>query len=358
MGGKPAKHGLDKRERAVVEHARFFKPYKSELRGLFVALGREHEWSDDPREMLPYLRAKWIGVEHGNATTKDQFTDDQVTAALPYLDAMGLRMADMPRRNTHFDQAVIVGGTMLSNYRRVEFIHEIMDRGIKIDKLVFWVGRRPMEKRDGKKADLFEARGKFRGLGVRSNTWVRDLIQRGVLRTRGKVMLNETDLGRLALLKVIDNKMMPYRIDLSVLNERNRRVDLLNKIEESPERYIEDYYFRIDDGFEIVLLNGAPVDRGIGSDGKPRPPRHTTASCTVEWLQRHAPSKGAKVLYVTGNPHTLRTAQDSYAKIKELGRDDILLTIAGTSPNETTDIQTYLGEIARLIDNDVRCNYR
>jgi len=351
------RHSLGEKERAVIETARFFEPYKRELHGLFIALGREHKWSDNPRDMLLYLREKWIGQEHGNSASKDQFSDEQIAAAQPWLKALGLTTAQVPSRNSHFDQAIIVGGTMLSNYRRVEFVHDIMDSGVQIDKLIFWVGHRPRERRDGTIAELLSTRGRFAGLAVRGNAWVKDLVVRGTNRLRRRVRLNETDLGRFALLKVLDNKMMPYRIDLSILNERHRRADLLDKVESLPKRYVKDYYLKTDDGLEIVLLNGSPVSRGVGANGKPRPARHTTASCTVEWLERHAPAQNARVLYITGNPHTLRTAQDTYVKIKELGRDDIRLTIAGTAPNDTVTIQTYLGEIARLIDNDVRRNY-
>lgn len=350
-------HGLGDKERAVIETAHFFEPYKHELRSLFVALGREHEWSDDPRNMLPYLREKWIGIEHGNHVTKDQFSDEQIAAAQPWLEALGLKAVQVPSRNAHFDQAIIVGGTMLSNYRRVEFVHAIIDSGVQINKLIFWVGNRPRERRDGSISELLSTHGRFAGLGVRGNAWVKDLIVRGTNHLRRRVHLNETDLGRFALLKVLDNKMMPYRIDLSILNERHRRADLLDKIESLPERYVKDYYFKTDEGLDIVLLNGSPVSRGVGANGKPRPARHTTASCTIEWLERHAPAQNARILYITGNPHTLRTAQDTYAILKEEGRDDLQFTVAGTAPSSSVAIQTYLGEIARLIDNDIRRNY-
>lgn len=348
---------FDERERAVVEHARFFKAYKRELKGLFEALERENEWSDDPQQMLPYLREKWIGIEHGNHFTKDQFTDEQVVAARPWLHALGLTMAQRPRRNAHFDQVVIGGGTMITNYRRVGFVDELIDMGVKIDKLVFWLGRRPATDRDGTAQELLSPTGKLAGESVKRNPWVQDLIKRGALKTPGALKLTETDLGRVAVLKIFDGKMMPYRVDLSALNEKHRRADLLDSIERMPEEYVTDYYFRTDEGLEIALLNGKSVSRGIDSDGKPRPRRPTTASTTKEWLERHSPPENAKILYVTGNPHMLRMAEDTYAVMRQMGRDDIELSIAGIEPYEGMDIHIYLGEIARLIDNDVRRNY-
>lgn len=348
---------FDERERAVVEHGLFFRAYRKELKGLFTALGRENEWSDDPREMLPYIRDKWIGHEHGNHVTKDQFTDEQIAAARPYLKAMGLTMAQRPRRNAHFDQVVIGGGTMLTNYRRVGFVDELLDSGVHIDKLVFWLGRRPATDRDGTGKDLLATNGRLAGRSIKGNPWVKDLIKRGALKMRRGLLLTETDLGRMAILKVFGGMLMPYRVDLSALNEKHKRADLLDSIERMPEEYVTDYYFKINSGLEIVLLNGKSIARGTGPDGKPRPPRPTTASTTKEWLERHSPPENARVLYVTGNPHTLRMAQDSYAMMCMMGREDIRLSVAGIEPYDGMDIHIYLGEIGRLIDNDVRRNY-
>lgn len=345
-------------ERMIIQDARFFEPYKDELHGLFQALGKEHEWSDNPRDMLEYLRRQWIGDDHGNAVEKDQFSNERIADAMPYLERMGFTKSHTPRSGQYFDQAVIVGGRMTANYRRIELVDELVAKGAKVDKIIFWLGRRQREKYDGTDEELLNTRGRFAGFGIRRNLWVKDLMKRGVFGLRRKAKLTETDLGRIAVLKSIDSKLMPYRIDLSVLNsEDGRRADLLDRIERLPEEYVTDYFFKTDEGADIILLNASSVDRGIGNDGKPRTARHTTESCTIEWLERHNPPKNAKVLYVTGNPHSLRTAQDTYGVLRRYKRDDIELVLAGTGPADNIAIQTYLGEIARLIDNDVKRNY-
>ena len=342
----------------IIVNAHFFRLYKAELKDLFRVLGREHEWSDDPREMLPYLREKWIGIEHGEHKDKDQFTESQAAAARVFFERMGLTKSQYPQPGSHFDQVVIGGGTMLTNYRRIELVDELLDRGIMIDKVVFWLGRRPAGIRDGTSQELLATKGRFSGYGVRRNPWVKDLIKRGALKLRGTMKLTETDLGRMAMLKVFGGMLMPYRVDLSALDEKQRRTDLIERIERTPEEFVTDYYFETDKGLEIVLLNGGSVYRGIGANGELRPHRPTTASTTAEWLVRHVPPQNARVLYVTGNPHMLRMAQDSYAVITQEGRGDIDLEVACIAPSENTSIHAYLGEIARLIDNDVRRNYR
>ena len=104
----------------------------------------------------------------------------------------------------------------------------------------------------------------------------------------------------------------------------------------------------------INLINGAAVERMQG------PPRPTTISVTQEWLNQLEPieqGERRRVLYLTGNPHILRTAADTSQFAIQAGHDEIDWEIAGTDHNPGKAIQTSLGEIARLIDNDVRKNY-
>ena len=94
--------GLDSRQQETIRTGRYFDLYKNELRELFVALGRENEWSDNPREMLAYMRAKWIGGEHGNAADKDQFSDEQIEAAIPVLNKLGLLQELRPQDGSEY----------------------------------------------------------------------------------------------------------------------------------------------------------------------------------------------------------------------------------------------------------------
>ncbi len=348
--------GLDEREAAVITEAKFFEPYKADLEELFQALGREGEWSDDPRDMLSYMRRGWIGQEHGNSTEKDQFTDEQITAAMPILERMGFTTELLPQSGEHFDQAIVVEGTMVANYRRTELIQKAIENGVEMDEVVLWAGQRPREARDGKNEELLSTEGRFAGHDVADNSWVKKQVELGNFEEDKQWGLTETAFGRLAVNKVFDGELMPHRIDLKLtdvtgLSEEEKDAVLPKKLDGVPARDITDYRFKTPEGQEVILMNAAAVERGDA------PARHTTRSCTEEWLERHAPAEGARVLYVTGNPHSLRTAQDTYKVLQELGRGDIELVVAGTSPAKTTTVQAYLGEVARLIDNDVKRNY-
>jgi hypothetical protein len=339
MSDKKVRTRLTERDEAVIRNARFFEPYKKELEGLFMAIGKQDEWSDDPRQMLDYLRSRWIGREHGNDLAKDQFSEEQVAAAMPYFDMLGLTVEDTPEiTDYHFDQMIILGGFAATNRRRLAFGLELLkNNNATVDTIIFFLGERPRSVRDGTNEQILGINEAKSAGDVRENPWVKQLTMQGAFTSPPLHDLNETDVGRIAMLQLMGNSLMPYRVEVDESDAAGR---------------IKDYYFRTDTGQEILLINAAAVDRGID-----RPRRHTSKSCAVEWLERHAPKRHAKVLYITDNPSTLRTALDTYAVLKKYGRDDIHLIPAGPAPYKTQAIQTYLGEIARLIDNDVRRNH-
>lgn len=347
---------VDAREQDVIREARYFKPYEKELHDLFVVLGRVDEWSDNPLEMLSYMRKGWIGQEHGNSTEKDQFTDEQVAAAMPILEQLNLTSEVLPGPNEVFDQTIVVAGTTTANYRRFQLTKTARATGTELGDEIWLVGQRPREARDGSNEALLSPEGQYAGYDYSENPWAeraKSMIEQSSGGDGWK--FTETDTARVALLKVIDGKATPHRIDFNISSVNGASYGLQAPVNGAPARVETDYYYTVDDDHEIILLNGAAVERKNGD--KVLPPRHTTASVTREWLERHPPKQGARVLYVTGNPHSLRTTQDTYRVLQEMGRGDIELVVAGTMPAANTPIQTYLGEVARLIDNDCKRNY-
>lgn len=347
---------IDERESTVIREAKYFEPYKDELRDLFVALGRQDKWSEDPTnsDFLSYMRSGWIGAEHGNSTEKDQFTEEQMEAAMPILEKLGLTTELLPDPSVEVEQTILVGGTMTANYRRTVLIQKAIDDGMNVGEVLCWYGQRPRESRDGKNADLAGTTGAYAGHDTSDNPWYKAHVAEA-LESDDPWALTETDFGRIALNKVTGGNLQPHKITLPLIEANGEPTGIMQahrkEGEEVPHREVLDYHFATDEGFEVVLVNNAAADR------RDRPSRHTTKSSTVEWLERYAPSHGAKVMYVTGNPHSVRTAQDTYKILNELGRGDIELIVAGTGPAANSPIQSYLGEVARLIDNDVKRNY-
>ncbi len=344
--------GFDEREAKVIENKEFFEPYKEILKGLFVALGREDKWSDDPTsdEFISYLRSKWLGGEHGNSTEKDQFTPEQLEAAKPYLEQLGMMGEQLPAPGSQFDQTIIVGGTMTANFRRLELLQKLIDEGVDVGDVILLAGQRPREKRDGTNEELVSSTGKYAGSDITNNPRYEAYLE-AALESEDPWAVTETDFGRIAVNKVMGGHLKPHRIGLPIVKADGEDTGLPAPRPDVPMRDVVDYEYQTDSGTNIIILNDAAIERAN------RPSRHTTKSSSKEWLYHHAPQNGARVLYITGNPHSLRTTQSTYEILQKENRGDIRLTVAGTAPAEGTPIQTYLGEVAAMIIKDVEKNY-
>jgi|GEM_PF-3294905 hypothetical protein len=342
---------IDERQQAVINEARFFEPYKEELENLFGALGRESEWSDDPSGLVDYIRPGWIGFEHGNSTEKDQFTTEQSAAAMLLLHKLGLVQETLPPDSVHFNRAIDVGGTLQADVRRGGVIHKaVTEHGVIIDVIDKWDGQRPRESRDGTNKEIFATDGRFAGYDIYNNSWVREALVRGDFHGN-EWALTEAQLGRIAMLKLWGGHLLPHRVNLELLDKNNPH-QIVRKPEPGvPARIVKSHEFVTDEGQLITIQNAAAVSRGDA------PSRHTTRSSAIEWLQNNDIPQNAQVLFVSSNPHTLRTAQDTHAVLQEQGRGDIQLVVAGASAPAGAPIQLFLGEVGRLIDNDVKRNY-
>ncbi len=345
-----ARPPLDERTQGLITEGRFIEAYREDIRELFHVLGKDELWSDPPSaEMLAYIRSSWIGAEHGNTGNKEQFTDEQFGAAMPIFVRMGLVHETLPPDGAHFDDAIIVGGTTQANYRRGAVVRDaIAQHGVTTDRITVWAGQRPREARDGTNEELLEPTGRFAGADVRDDPWVRML--EGRLEEGDPWEFTETESAHLMMMKLFGHLAL-QAANVELGNAEGPHTSLPTHQDGVPPREVESYELETEGGQKILIMNAAAVDRGDG-----RPPRHTTASCAREWLQHHAPPHGARVLFVSSNPHTLRTAQDTYAVLEEMGRGDIELVVAGASAPSNATIQLFLGEVGRLIDNDVSHN--
>lgn len=354
-------NGIDPREADVITEARFFEPYKAEIKELFTALGREEEWSEEPSYMLSYMRRGWIGLEHGDATQKDQFSEEQVSAAMKVLEKMNLTTELLPKSKEKFTQTIVLGATTTALARRFALTKLAREQGVELGPEIVLGGQRAREAvRDWTNEALMNPRESTDEHDYSENTWAAHafkMIAESSESDEKSWNLTEADLTRIAMLKTIDPNLQPHRIDLALTSVNGQSTGLRIPVEGAPVRETTDHYFETEDGHEIIILNAAAVERR-NNNGQIMVPRHTTASEVQEWIERHPPEYGARVLFVTGNPHSIRTAQDAYKVLAEMGRDDIELVVAGTSPAANVPIQTYLGEVARLIDNDYLRNYQ
>lgn len=360
----------DERFNDVIVNAHFYEPFKKDIHELFTVLGREEFWSDDPRDVIEFTQPAWAGVEHGDSAEKDKYTPEQEAAAKPILERMGL-LGELPIDITKdYSQSVVVSGTTAADLRRFLLTSDARKQGANIGTEVWLDGQRPRMIPDGTNEEMLSSEGRFAGNDYSQNPWAEtakrlvEESQESIGRWQPGVesQFSEQDAVRISYLKVVDGDGTPNRIGLNIASvdgkpfqHEGKMLGVQKPPEGAPPRIVTDLHFNTEDGHDVIILNAPAVERIAG--GERGVPRATTVSVTEEWLLRFPPEHGATVLYISGNPHTLRTAQDTWETIVAHGREDIKLEIAGTSEAKTIPIQTALGEVSKLIYNDVKRNY-
>lgn len=312
----------------------FFDAYTDDLYALFVALDREHEWRDNPKGMLPYTQAKWVGVEHGASTEKDRFDHDQEAAALELMPQLDLAQEIRPEAG-NYEQIILAGGMTRVLRERTEFMKCMLanDGIVSADEVVFWTGQRLRDARDDARIDLIDM-GRLADL----DAWVSGELAKPTEHGWQSQFATENEISRLVYVEAF-GPAEPHSVTVP---NRAR----ITPIEGVPARDVTSYTFKSDSYPDVTIMNCAAVQR---SAGQPRP---TTESCAVEWLEDHAPGPDAQVLLIAGNPHMLRTLRMVRGTLVEGGRADLSLSVCGPAADTEASVQLYLGEIGRLIYMD------
>ncbi|HSX05916.1 MAG TPA: hypothetical protein VLF69_05580 [Candidatus Saccharimonadales bacterium] len=338
-----------------IETGDFYAPNHTALRDMFTAMGRADRWSDDPTDpaFLQYLRQGLIGVEHGDRAKKDKFTPEEFAAALPYFRQFGLVDEKLPPDGAVFDHAFVAGGTTTALYRRIGTEETaVREHGVQIGEVNIAVGQRPREERDGTDEELLSTGGRLAGFDITADSWVQKSQKDGRWGEDNQWGLTETEQARIALGKRVAGALQPRRINLQLTDLQNPHDTLQPVFPGVPSRLVTSYEYTTPDGRAFKIMNAPAVERRQG-DARP-----DTKSTAAEWLATCDVRPGARVLFVTSNPHADRMTRDFLLTLQQLGRGDIQVTVAATSASETATMQLYLGEIARMIDKDVRTNYK
>jgi hypothetical protein len=311
----------------------FFETHTPTLHELFVGLGREAEWRDNPQDLLPYVVPSWLGREHGNSAEKDQFTEEQEAAAKALMRSLGLQEEVVPLAD-RYEQAIIGGGMMRVNRQRIAFMKELLETGgVETEHIIFWAGQRLRDARDDAQLQIMDLET------LATDAWVREQLARPEEPGWSNRFATETGLARLAYLESFGH---------AKLRRITTEMQLTSAASGIPRPGAARYSFTADGYPGFVLMNGKAVARKSG------PPRPTTKSCAEEWLEKIAPSPGAQILIVAGNPHTLRAKRDIQQIARQNGRADINFTVCGPAANPEASIQLYLGEIGALLSQDAR----
>ncbi|WKU48709.1 hypothetical protein Q3V23_34150 [Streptomyces sp. VNUA116] len=280
----------------------------------------------------------WMAPEHGR--TVIPCTPAQRGRALSLVGGMGLLEAVRPEAGAVFGETVLVAGLWTANEGRLRLVRRLREEhGCRLGPVTLWCGQRLREERDGSLEDIL---GRLAAADPRlpHHPWVRAELARDPQDGNRweRPFATEYELAIAAALTV-------FGPDLA-LTARHPATGPAT-VAGVPRRTVLWQQLVTADGPELTVLNAAARHRPQG------PPRHTTAGCAEEWLAHLPPAAGARVLVVSGNPHTERTLGDIARVTRAAGRDDLSLHPAGNgAPERPWRLELCLGEVARLLHND------
>lgn len=306
----------------------FYGQNQESLDGLFSLL--ELEPPRSLREAVAFTQS-WVRGDHAEPEAMPEVPMEKDALARDLYEQMGL-VNDQPLPRGEYDQIIVLGAMQRANNARLKFLQESLENGAELaegGQIIMWGGPRPIHEKI-ERPIIDQQLAQTTGL---SNPWLQDVAS-------GEVSVNtETDGLRLAASGLFNARRKPsvyFRLG-------------------SKEHPIQRYTLESDIG-EIVLLNGEPVGREHGGS------RHTTESCAEEWLadsgmksdayHQLSPRQGARVAFLTHNPHIIRTARDVQNVLERSGRDDVELAVAGAAAYSNARHRSFLGEIARLLYGD------
>jgi len=300
-------------------------------------------WSGDLRCDASAAQRMWLGDEHGQLAAP---CDARVLeTCVPLFRQMGLIDELHPAPETVFDQADLLGVTFEGNIARFKLLRHIESSlGCALGEVVCWFGQRLRDARDGT-IDRILVRLEAMDTSLLDHPWI--AAQRALDRKDPnpwrRPFATEYELGLAAAFCVFGSKL--ELVDTARCTESSR-------ISGVPGRTITHQRFRCTSRRgDFVMLNARAEQRVL--DGRTVEPRHTTLSSLRERLQTVPMPMGARIAFITGNPHAERTYVEAWREITAAGRDDVSLIPIATQAARSPDLSTScLGEIARILHNE------
>jgi hypothetical protein len=325
--------------------APFFDTNKPELHQVLQLLGHSDDWRDDLPGMEAYMQREWVPGDHHNPVNQEPFSEAQQAQAREIFDKMGM-VAEIRPPGGEFDQIIILGAMMRANNARTEFAADLLNTGdislAEGGKIVFWGGPRQRgKKEEGPLTDFIE-KVTAPGHHAAHDPWLQRQLDKTDPASAEKAFNTETDEGRALLLHYMgDMTLSKAHIPLAASTDKLP----------PPERARDFTHYEFTQprtGLNLEVINAQIVDRPMGD------PRHTTEQCAIEWLEHSAPEQGGRILFVTSNPYVRRTTLVVQKLIDQAGRDDLQLIGCGPAAYEDSNVQLFMGEIGRLLYEDLQ----
>ncbi len=311
----------------------FFDQNKPSLQALFAAAGQNHLWSDSLDELVDATQP-WTKGDHFQARNPIQVSDADAPAVRESFRSLALLDAVYPPSG-EYDELVILGGTMRANQERTEFGADLLARAedpITLTSggaLTFWAG--PRKRMDDK--ELPHTRISLNAVKNKEVNSLDNWFKRQLYLPESEHILTETEQGRLSLLRYFGEIATARQIHLRLGQSETPNI-------------ISHYVMGAYQDAQLTLMNALPVSRADMQGAA----RHTTESCTLEWLKRKDNlDKPQRVLFVSSNPYVRRTTKVVEQVLRKNNVGTIELTGCGPSAYDDAPMSLLFGEVARLL---------
>lgn len=315
-----------------VQIGSFYERNRLYLTEVFAALKKPQEALDNLEDAVSVTQ-EWIGGDH----TRPNYEINVNPGVSDKLRELYARMGLLDEKQLppgHYEQIILLGAKQAGNNRRLNMIARMLGGGlVTTDRMVWFGGERVKE--------LDEEDITGRNLSELNQRDITDTWTNRVLNHPGNIKW-ETDLIRLAGAVQL-GPLALKQMHLRVLSPTRETKSFIRVPGADPISHYELEW----EGVPVTLLHSQAVSRPNGQA------RHTSESCAEDWLDIVPPSEGARVGFVTGNPHIERASRSVHAKLLKAGHADVDFIGAGSAANPLQKHQIFLGEIARNLWEDL-----
>jgi hypothetical protein len=308
-----------------VVQSSFYEQYHPELTQLFDVLNLPPSDAIS-LETAVSVTQPWVKGDHGYDSYDFQLTAEQ-KEVLPnlYEKYDMVKPHDLPAG--HYDQLLVFGANHFGNIKRLPFLRTTLESGgVTTDRVVLLGGQRKLYP-DIETVDAVSSVRSLLGKGY-TEEWFRRLL--------GKRLedVDETDLLRMTIVDHLGPLALKDTINSDVLSDV--------KDDKLP---IHRYEFDLND-LPLTLMHSRAVRRKDGTA------RHTTESCVADWIKTFDPPNGARIGFISAQPHMERMKKTVERAARDADRSDLTFIASGPGTTKETGHSIYLGEVARNLYED------
>lgn len=311
------------------------------LRELFQLLNVPF-FDTDPATNAKAAEELWI-TEHRqiNAT----HSDDELRQVLPIAKRMGMLGESLPTTHELLDRMNNPGGTVRAMIKRVRLYERLETEGNTLGSFLCWAGQRLRELKTGETLPELIAFVEHENPSVLADTWFREQLALDDENPDRylRPLATETEIMILCAKVVYGDQLALVHTELT---------DERSAIEGVPDRKILYYVFSRSGRPDIIVLNGAAVERTNGKQNR-IDPRPTLTSTAVE--VRAVFGFAGKQGFMASNPHSLRLTLEAE---RVAGAPFTVYSLPEPEPaDQAAEVKlakTVLGEVARTLRLEVK----